>query len=494
MTSRRDLLKSALAAPLVFGLTSRTSQAQKTASVTQSPWLRDIAKQLQSEFHLPAVWVACNIEDEVEAAVVGVRKMGDRAIASLDDKLTVASISKPMAGLWIATLVEQGLLSYDTTVLEALPELKSSCRPEHESITLGQLLTHTAGVIRDVERLEDNLKLDKYPRDRLRQAREVLSLPSPDNSKGKELYSNNGVTLAATMAERLARGAFETLAGEFYRKQLGLKSWGVWSMTLKDDLSLPWPHSMKNNNLIPNPPKSVQHHFVRPSGGSHCTISDLTRFGLIATNATEISKSILKPETWASLAAPVPNSITSRCSFRYSADRGSCWHAGSLATTSSNLLVIPDWKVSIAVHTNATADDFRERGIALIEFEIRKRRAKLQPPKPCRIKITEVATVDETWREVIVPKISDDKVRIRVRFFIEAQERTGDLLTTVKLEQVEQTDSRLRGLAAGHHVLHFQFDRPKARFSKAIIKVDALGTAGNQTPDAAVIETEIRLD
>ena len=55
-----------------------------------------------------------------------------------------------MAGFWIATLVDRGKLTYETKVLEALPELEPSCLPEHSDITLGQLLTHTAGVIRDV--------------------------------------------------------------------------------------------------------------------------------------------------------------------------------------------------------------------------------------------------------------------------------------------------------------------------------------------------------
>ena len=492
MKSRRELLKSALLFPLAFGLSLRKAQAQKAASLPQSKWLTEIATQLQSEFQLPAVWVACNIEDEVEAAVVGVRKKGERRPATLDDKLTVASISKPMAGLWIATLVEQGKLTYDTTVLEALPELKAVCLPEHEQITLGQLLTHTAGVIRDVDRLEDNLKLDRYPKDRLRQARDVLA--SPGSRKGKEVYSNNGVTLAVTMAEKVAHGAYEVLAGNFYRNRLGLKSWGVWSMNLKDDLTLPWPHSMKNNTPIANPPKSVQTQFVRPSGGSHCTISDLARFGLIATNSTEVSQTILKPETWTSLAAPVANSNTTLCSFVYFGERVSCGHAGSLGTTSSNLLVIPEWKVSIAIHTNATADEFRQRGTELIADEIRKRRAKVRPPEPCRIKITEVVTVDGTWKEVIVPKISDDKIRIRVFFLIESSDRTGDLLTTVKLGKVERRDSRHRGLVAGYHVLHFEFDNSKAKSSQAVIKVDALRTAGNQTPDAAATEIEIRLD
>lgn len=133
MMNRRDLLTSTL---LLSAVVSDQRSQANVGNTLQPQWLEDIAKQLQEEFKLPAVWIAVSTQGRMEAAVVGVRKVGDPTPARLDDILTVASISKPMVGLWIATLVEQGRLTYDSRVLEILPELVPQCLREHRNITL----------------------------------------------------------------------------------------------------------------------------------------------------------------------------------------------------------------------------------------------------------------------------------------------------------------------------------------------------------------------
>ena len=493
MMTRRVLLKSALLVPTVPALLTKFAAAQG-GEPQNALWLERITQQLRDEFNLPAVWVAADIEDKIEAAVVGVKKWGNPTPATLDDKLMVASVSKVMAGLWIATLVDEGKLTYETKVLDVLPELQTDCLPEHSDVTLGQLLTHTAGVVRDAKDMPTALTLEQYPAERLRQARYILSTPSPTASKGKEVYSNNGLTLAATMAERVAGEPYEVAAGRFYRERLGLASWGVWAMNLPDDLSLPWLHSMPDNAPIPQSPQSKAFHFVRPSGSAHCTIADMVRFGLIATNATQLSKSILPPNVWATVTAPVPNTSTTLLSFRSDGERAAFNHSGSLSVTSSSLLVIPEWKVSVAVHTNATGDEFRSRGTDLIMDAIRKRRAELNPPPACRMTLTDVTTVDASWKNVIMPKTTDDKIRIRVRFHIEAQGRTSDLQTLVRLGGVEQRDDRYRGLVTGNHALHFVFDTPKTRTTPAIVTLDSLGTAGNRAIEAARFDSTLTLN
>ena len=494
MQSRRDLLKSVCLLPLASEILPQYANAQQSIPSIQPKWLKDIATQLRDEFNLPAVWIAANVEDKVEAAVVGVRKVGDPTLATLDDKLTVASISKPMAGLWVATLVDRNKLTYDTKVLEVLTELQSICLPEHKDITLGQLLTHTAGVIRDVKSFPNALKLEQYPSERLRQAREVLSTPAPSGTKGKEVYSNNGATLAATMAERAAGEPYENAAGRLYRERLGLTSWGVWPMNLPDDLAVPWPHSIKDKTPVPQPPQSVQFQFVRPSGSAHCTITDLVRFGLIATNSTGVARSLLKHETWQIVLEHGDKDRTTLGSFYAGGHDLTVFnHGGSLGITSSHLRVLPEWKASFAFHTNATGDEFRARGIELMQDAVRKRRTERHPPVSCRIALTGVATVDASWQNVIVPKTTDDKVRIRVNFQIEAEPRTGDLQTLVKLGDVERRDNRFNGLASGNHTLHFEFDTPKTKITSTVVKVDALGTAGNQSRKAATFEAVLTL-
>lgn len=492
MLSRRSLLQSALA-PLVA--LERPAEARQPAPRLQPKWLEAIAKQLQKEFHLPAVWVSVNIEGVVESAVVGVRKIGDPTLATLEDKLTVASISKPMAGLWIASLVDKGKISYDSRVLDILPELAPDCLPEHENITLGQLCTHTAGVIRDVRHFSNNLSLEQYPAERLKHAKEVLSSPAPPGSKGKGVYSNNGVTLAVTMAERAAREPYEIAAGRFYRDRLRLKSWGVWAMNLPDDVSLPWCHGIKEGQATPYPPQSVQFQFVRPSGGAHCTIADLTRFGLIATGCSPLSENLLRAETWRKALSHGENSGTAFGCFSTGGDDAFPIfdHGGSLGTTGSHLRALPAWRTCFAYHANSDASALKGRGIELLMDAIRKRRAERNPPPSCRIALTGVSTVDSAWQKSVAPKSDDDKVRIRVNFRIEGRTRTGDLQTIVRLGAVERRDDRFAGLAPGNHTLHFEFDAPKTKDTPAVVIVDALQTAGNETPGAARFESTLHL-
>ena len=493
MITRRVLLQSSLLLPFASPWLTTIAGAQSREKADER-WLETIARQLRNELGLPAVWLAAATDDNVEAVAVGVRKAGDEMPATVGDLLTVASVSKPMVGLWIATLVEKSKLTYNSKVLDILPELSPSCLPEHRDITLGQLLTHTAGLARDVLQLPSDVPLEKYPDERIRQAKFLLAAPSPPDSQGKELYSNNGLALAVSMAERVAGEPYEIAAGRFYREQLGLKSWGVWGNDAPDDLSVPWPHAMKDGVAIAREPRSLAFQFTRPSGSAHCTIADAARFGLMATDAMDSTNAILKQSTWDKILAPVPNSDNTLESWYISQSKTSYDHSGSLGTTRSNLMVIPSWRVAVAVHTNADSPEFSKRATDLVLDAIRVRYAQVGPPPPCRITILGINSMDSSWENVIVPKTTDDKLRVRVNFQVETESRTGDLKTTVQVGSTQSTDNRFNGLIAGEHHLHFLFDTPKNKVSPAIIIIDALGTAGNITPEAAHFESVLTLE
>lgn len=94
---------------------------------------------------------------------------------------------------------------------------------------------------------------------------------------------------------------------------------------------------------------------------------------------------------------------------------------------------------------------------------------------------------------MVFPARTDNKIRIRVRFRVEAQEQTGDLQTLVKLGDIEQRIDRYQGLKAGNHTLRFSFDTPKTGIMPVVVTLDSLGTAGNVSPQTAHLETVLRL-
>lgn len=79
-------------------------------------------------------------------------------VAMRPETLTLwLSAGKPITAVAIAQLVERGRLSFDDSVAKHLPEFAQGGK---ETITLRQLLTHTAG-FRDADKLAENLPWDE---------------------------------------------------------------------------------------------------------------------------------------------------------------------------------------------------------------------------------------------------------------------------------------------------------------------------------------------
>jgi Beta-lactamase class C and other penicillin binding proteins len=72
----------------------------------------------------------------------GFRKNGGTEKVTVDDKFHLGSVTKSMTATVAAMLVEQGKISWTTTIGEAFPELKSEIHPDYLGVTLEQLLSH----------------------------------------------------------------------------------------------------------------------------------------------------------------------------------------------------------------------------------------------------------------------------------------------------------------------------------------------------------------
>ena len=153
----------------------------------------------------------------VRCDAVGDAQVNPPRRAMPDTIFHAASIGKPVVGVTVMKLVEDGLIGLDDDVSGALPFRVAHPRSAAPSITLRRLLTHTAS-IRD---RMDVLQRASAPGD----AREALapfltsylakeSTPSflrePPGSVHE--YSNVGVALAALVVEALRREPFDDVA------------------------------------------------------------------------------------------------------------------------------------------------------------------------------------------------------------------------------------------------------------------------------------------
>jgi CubicO group peptidase (beta-lactamase class C family) len=127
----------------------------------------------------------------------------------------------------VARLVDRGLLSWSTPLDQMLPELSATMRPEFRTVTLGQLLSHHAGLAHDTTDLKFFGTFFRDPRplpvQRLDYVAQMLK-ESPESRPGTKFnYSNTGFLIAAVIAERAGGAPYETLMQREIFQPLGMK-------------------------------------------------------------------------------------------------------------------------------------------------------------------------------------------------------------------------------------------------------------------------------
>ena len=151
-------------------------------------------ERIRQEHNLPALAAAVVRGGEVaEIGAVGVRKAGEATPVTTADRFHVGSVTKSMTATLTARLVQQGVLSWDTTIAEALPDLAESMDPAYRDVTIEQLLAHRAGLMPLTDPAEDRELWDQLTErvgtpteQRLYLAEHVLQRPptSPPGTRG----------------------------------------------------------------------------------------------------------------------------------------------------------------------------------------------------------------------------------------------------------------------------------------------------------------------
>src|SRR5262249_44999102 len=164
----------------------------------------------------------------VARGVAGVRKAGDATAVTIDDRWHIGSCTKSMTATMIGTLVEEGKLTWGTTLGEVFGDLEGKMDPAWKDVTLEQLLTHRAGVPSDLSK--DGLwgrlwKREGTPREqRMQLVGGVLKNP-PVHKPGTDfLYANAGFAIAGAMAEKVTGLAWEDLMRQRLFAPLGMGS------------------------------------------------------------------------------------------------------------------------------------------------------------------------------------------------------------------------------------------------------------------------------
>lgn len=125
---------------------------------------------------------------------------GEKISLNNDTPFFIASHTKAMTGTLLKILEEEGLVNLDKSLYDYLPDLLSNDKVNAQSITVKQLLNHTAGFTSTVHTFKTAFLGAKGGKKELIKALNHQMLTAP---AGKFRYSNTGPIIAGMIVEKV---------------------------------------------------------------------------------------------------------------------------------------------------------------------------------------------------------------------------------------------------------------------------------------------------
>jgi CubicO group peptidase (beta-lactamase class C family) len=233
---------------------------------------------------IPALAAAVVDEGEIVAlGATGNRCVGTDSPVAIDDKWAVASCTKSMTASVAAMLVEDGTLSWNSTIGEVLgtdyPEMDLDWR----QVSLEQLLQHLGGAPHDPPAgLWKVAKARKgSPKEqRFKFVRDLLKTDPVHPPGSRWVYSDCGYAIAGVMMERASDFTWEVLLKERLFAPLGMDSAGFGPPASKNSFDQPWGHLGYWPPFHPVTPGSKGDNpvAIAPAAAVHCSMADLARY------------------------------------------------------------------------------------------------------------------------------------------------------------------------------------------------------------------------
>jgi CubicO group peptidase (beta-lactamase class C family) len=265
--------------------------------------------ELRAQTGSPALAAACARRNALaQIWIDGERAVGTGIAVQESDLWHLGSITKSMTASLVGRLVDAGSLRWDETVAEVLGVAAPSMMDAYKPATFRHLLSHRAGLARDIP-MEEFSKFSREITDareeRKSYARIALSMAPIGPMTETFEYSNNGYVVVGAMLEAKLGKSWEELMREYVFEPLVLSTAGFGAPGHKDATDQPVGHAKEAGS------DALKAYFVGagltdnpvvlgPSGRVHMSLQDLLRYLSTHRDRTDY----LQPETWTTLHTP----------------------------------------------------------------------------------------------------------------------------------------------------------------------------------------------
>ena len=294
----------------LFGCATNTTLDVAPAPVTGSSRDVDLGKLFESiriKEGLPALAAAVIINEKIHStAAVGTRKFGTANWVTVNDKFIIGSCGKTFTATLAAILVEEGRLSWNTTIRDVFPDLKML--PAYETITIQQLLSHRAGLPKNFIADLDENRTYTPKCGRLAYLEQIVQHKLINPPEKIMLFSNAGYTLAGVMIEKITKQTFVNVMAEKVFKPLNLSTAEYGPPVDSEPMSQPWDHISDKFSLVAV--RKDYSHWLDPAGATlSMSIKDWAEFIIEHRYLDQDNgRTFIKPKSTKKLHTP-PNAV-----------------------------------------------------------------------------------------------------------------------------------------------------------------------------------------
>ena len=174
----------------------------------------DVAHRLVAQKSYPAALAVRVTSATMNLDTQGVERVGGPRVAP-ETRFALGSLTKSITATLAGILVQEGRLSWNSRLLDVLPELAAAARAEYAEVTLRDLLAHRGGIaaITTAEAAAALPELTGTPREqRAKFAAWAVAQRPAVTPHVQTQYSNGGYAAAAAMMERVMNTDYESLA------------------------------------------------------------------------------------------------------------------------------------------------------------------------------------------------------------------------------------------------------------------------------------------
>ena len=329
--------------------------------------MNELVATIRDRRNLPALAAIIVAEGQIaDQAASGLRSNTVGAAVTTADRWHIGSITKSMTATLAAILVEQSVISWDTTPLDIWPEFVTTMHPQYQSATIVDLLSHQAGLRLAVDEIPSLVQVfDEAPGSvidkRRLWAKELLEL-APANARGSFLYTNAGYIIVGSMLEAVTGTEWETLMTDQLLGPLGMTNTGFGAPGIRGLFVQPLGHIEENGSLVAVPPGSNADNprALGPAGTVHTTLSDYAQYMFAHLEGERGIPGLVTAETFRFLHTPVRNSSYALGWEQHLdqewADGPVFSHAGSNRRWWANAGLVPGLNVGVFMVANAAND------------------------------------------------------------------------------------------------------------------------------------------